>query len=327
MIRRIIAAGIIAAGLLASLSATVPASAGDNVGCSGNDCSVLLSKLITLSGDVGPGTGYTPVSVAPPPCLWEPIGDATAGSSYIIHFLGGKTPSKHSLFGTRASFIQAKKLLKNPQPGTWYELPVNPAAPQADQQKCQQLPLFYFLHPGSDLPGPQIPAKTIAEYAYNHMRIPSPRIATNPAGKAYVNLGTYVWARWPQSRFTHKHDAYEVVARLGSQVVSVWAQASSLQVDANGPGTVSRNCIPTGSRVRPVGHAPASAGAGVAPDCGVLWRGPDAQASVSVTATWHVSWGTGILHGPGPNHFQQPITMTGQPKHLRVTEIQSINGH
>lgn len=327
MIRRIVIAGVIAAGLLAPLSASVPASAGNNVGCSGSDCSILLSQLITLNGDQGSGSGYTPVNVTPPPCLWEPIGDATSGSNYIVDFFGGSDPGKDSPFGTHDSFVQAQKLLKNPQPGTWYELPVNPAASPADQQKCLQLPLFYFLPPGGDLPGPPIPAETIAEYAYNHMRIPSPRIVTNPAGKAYVNLGTYAWARWPSSRYTGQRVAYEVVAQLGSQTVSVWAQAGpSLQVNVSGPGTPSTSCGPTGSSVRPIGHAPASAGAGVAPDCGVLWWGPDAQASVSATVTWQVSWGTGILNGPGTNALPS-ISMTSRPVPLRVSEIQSVNGN
>jgi hypothetical protein len=327
MIRRIVIAGIIAAGLLAPLPTAVPASAGVYVGCDGNDCSALLTSLITLTGDRGPGSGYTPVNYPPPPCLWEPIGDATSGSNYIISFFGGTEPDPGSAFGTHDSFVQAKELLKDPQPGTWYELPVNPAASPADQQKCLQLPLFYFLPPGGDLPGPPIPAETIAGYAYNHMRIPSPRIVTNPAGKAYVNLGTYVWARWPRSHYTRQRVAYEVVAQLGSQIVSVWAQAEpSLQVNVTGPGTPSTSCGPTGSTVRPIGHAPAGAGAGVAPDCGVLWRGPDAQASVSATVTWDVSWGTGILNGP-TNNTLPSIPMTSRPVPLRVSEIQSINGN
>ena len=46
MIRRAAIAGI-AAGLLAPLLAAAPASAGSVLGCAGNDCSILLSKLIS----------------------------------------------------------------------------------------------------------------------------------------------------------------------------------------------------------------------------------------------------------------------------------------
>jgi hypothetical protein len=59
MIRRISIAGIVAAGLLAPLSASAPATAGSGLGCAGNDCSILLSKLITLNGDVGTGVVFS----------------------------------------------------------------------------------------------------------------------------------------------------------------------------------------------------------------------------------------------------------------------------
>jgi hypothetical protein len=62
MIRRVAIAGIAAAGLLASLLAA-PASAGSDLGCADNDCSILLSELITLNGDVGTGAGFVPLSL------------------------------------------------------------------------------------------------------------------------------------------------------------------------------------------------------------------------------------------------------------------------
>jgi hypothetical protein len=81
MIRRLaVTLGIPAVALLTALSAAAPATAGSGAGCTGSSCSVDIGQFIKLSGpNVGPGTGYTPVSVDPPPCLWEPIGDASPG--------------------------------------------------------------------------------------------------------------------------------------------------------------------------------------------------------------------------------------------------------
>ena len=38
---------------------------------------------------------------------------------------------------------------------------------------------------------------TLAAYAYNHLRIPSPALVVNPAGQNYVSLPIYVWATRP----------------------------------------------------------------------------------------------------------------------------------
>jgi len=329
MIRRIAIAGIITAALLIPLSATVPAGAGSGpsvgVGCVGDACSLLLSKLIHLTGDTGGGAGFVPLSLSPPPCLWEPVGDAVTGSQSIIRQFPNPDPGLP--FGIAASVSQAKRLLrtKPPPPGTWFMLPVNPAAGPAGVTACERLPLFVFVGPGEALPPLPIPARTIAEFAYNHMRIPVPGITTNPVGKGFVNLGTYVWGRWGASVFTGSRTAYEIIATLGGVTVSVRAQVSSFAVNVAGPGTpYSSGCGPTGSRF-PRGNPPAGAGPGTPPDCGVLWQAPTTGAAVTATVRWTVTWGRGVLAGPGPNVLP-PIVVTGPAHVVPVNEIQSVNG-
>ena len=328
MMRRTAAAILALAGLLAPCWMAAPAGAGSGVGCTGSTCSVLLSSLITLKGDVGTTAGHVQLPVAPPPCLWQPIGATTAGSTSIIQQFGASAPG--APFGVYQSVRQAKALLKDKPvpPGTWWELPVNPAAPKAAQRECYTLPLFYFTAPGQTPPTPPVPLSTLADYAYNHMAIPAPTLTVNPAGHAYVNLATYVWGRTlPVSATTGRPDAYEVTATLGGETVSVWARLAAMgafSVGANGPGTPYSACGPAGSHDR-VGHAPAGAGAGTPPDCGVLWQAPVAGASVSATITWSVTWGAGALNGPGPNVLP-PIQMTGRTPPFPVAEIQSING-
>lgn len=314
------------AGLMVWLAG--PASAGAHVGCSGNTCSVSLSSLITLKGDVGHGALHGQLPVAPPPCLWQPIGDTTTGSAAIIQQFGSAAPG--TPFGVYQSVQQARTLLKDKPvpPGTWWQLPVNPAAPKAAQKLCFTLPLFDFTTPGQVPPAPPVPPRTLADYAYNHMEIPAPSLTVNPADRGYVNLATYVWGRTlPVSATTGRPGAYEVTATLGGETVSVWARLAAkgaFSVGANGPGTPYSACGPNGSRFR-VGHAPASSGAGTPPDCGVLWQAPVAAASVSATVTWSVTWGAGVLNGPGPNALP-PIQMTGRTPPFPVAEIQSING-
>ena len=305
-----------------------PVRAGSGVGCTGSSCSVLLSSLITLKGDVGTVASHVQLPVAPPPCLWQPIGGTTAGSTLIIGEFGSAAAG--TPFGVSRSVQQARTLLKNKPvpPGTWWQLPVNPAASKAAQRQCDTLPLFFFTAPGQAPPTPPVPLQTLADYAYNHMAIPAPRLTVNPAGHGYVNLATYVWGRTrPVSAATGRPGAYAVTATLGAETVSVWAQPAAkgaFSVSANGPGTPYSACGPGGSRYR-VGHAPAGAGAGTPPDCGVLWLAPAAGASVSATITWSVTWGPGALNGPGPRALP-PIQMTGRTPPFPVAEIQSING-
>jgi hypothetical protein len=325
MRRRLACAGLILAGLVTPLLAAGPASAGSTIGCTGPTCSISLAKLVTLSGDTG-GNGGTHVAVAvpPQPCLWEPIGDQTSGSNALIAEYGNDPPT---ILGVADSVKQAKALLKNPVQGEWYELPVNDAAPPAAQALCLKLPLYYFTDATHPLPTPPIPPKTLADYAYNNMRLPDATVVVNPANKGYVNLATYVWGNWAPSPTTGRLDAYKITATLGNTVVTVWAQVAAtdaFSVTANGPGTPFSDCTATGSRY-PKGNPPASAGAGTAPDCGVLWQGPDANASVSAAVKWTVSWGVGDLNGPG-DHDLPAITMAGQPNAVPVGEIQSING-
>jgi hypothetical protein len=328
MKRRSAAAILALAGLLASCWMAAPVRAGSGVGCTGSTCSVQLSNLITLKGDVGQGPAHVQLAVAPPPCLWQPIGDTAAGSTLIIQQFGSAVPG--TPFGVFRSVQQARTLLKTRPvtPGTWWQLPVNPAASKAAQRQCYTLPLFFFTPPGQTPPAPPVPLQTLADYAYNHMAIPAPTLTVNPAGRGYVNLATYVWGQTrPVSAATGRPGAYAVTATLGAETVSVWAQPAAkgaFSVSAAGPGTAYSGCGPDGSRYR-AGHAPAGAGAGSPPDCGVLWQAPAAGAAVSATVTWSVTWGAGALRGPGPNALP-PIQMTGRTPPFPVAEIQSING-
>ncbi len=332
MRRRIAIVGLVGAGLLAPLLTMAPASAGAGVGCNGTDCSVLLSSFIKLNGDYGTaGAAAVPLNVPPPPCLWEPIGDGTTGSQAIVKEWGPNPPTD---FQINLSYAQAKGFLQNPPPpaGTWYQLPVNPAAGPAGEAACLKLPLYAFVPPGQEPPAVPIPARTLAAYAYNHMVVPTPKLTINPAAKGYVNLATYVWGSWPASAATGRMNAYKVTATLGAQVVTVWAQPSAgkaLTIDTPPQGTAySAGCVAGATQFGsqfPIGTVPAAnSGAGTPPDCGVLWQAPTTAASVSATVTWRVSWGAGNLNGPGPNRLP-PITVTGQSNPFPVAEIQSVN--
>jgi hypothetical protein len=326
--RRAALAGLALTGLLAPLAAAGPAQAGAGVGCAGNDCSVLLTNLITLRGDVSSGdAARAALPVTQPPCRWQSIGDTVAGGHYIIRNFGAAAPG--TPFGVFGAVQQARQLLRRRPvpPGFWWQLPVNPAATQAQRKICRSFPLFAFAPPGQTPAGPPVPLRTLADYAYNHMRIPPPVLTVNPAARGYVNLATYLWGRTvPVSAVTGRPNAYAVTATLGNETASVWAQLArqgAFSVSTNGRGAAYSRCGPDGSHDR-VGHVPPNAGAGTPPDCGVLWQGPVARATVQATLRWTVSWAAGALNGPGLRPLP-PIAVTGQSAPFPVAEIQSIN--
>jgi hypothetical protein len=325
MIRRVII-GAAAAALLVPLAATTPAIAGTGTGCSGSNCSVDVSQFIKAygSGYSAGSPNHVAVNQQPPPCLWNPIGDQITGSQYIISQFGDVTPAD-SLFGVYQSVQQAKQLLKDGGPaGTWYVLPINPAAGPSGAAACLQLPLFAFVQPGQVPPMPRIPAEVFAEFAFNHMKLPDPTVTISPATRGFVNLATFVWWHVPQTRW--------VTAELrdGSQAATVVARVSNVSIGTSpgGAGTISANCGPGGSQ-HPVGHPPTT-GPGVAPDCGVLWTRAASAVTVTVTVTWQVLYHAGFSHGffgaAVPGAPANGITTQGASNAITVLEIQSING-
>jgi hypothetical protein len=320
MIRRVALAGVAAAAILpAMVLVASPAGADTTVGCQSANCSVSLSQFIQLKGSYtdGAGSASYPINVPPPPCLWEPMGDTLSGANQIIGQYGNMTKANDFL-GIYESVQLAKKQVKQGGPqGTWYWLPINPAAGAAGAAECLKIPLYAWEAPGQVPPMPPVPPKTLAAYAYNHMLIPSPDVTLSPANRGYVNLASYLWLNW----VNHPNGTYHVTATLGNQWATVRAQAASVQVDSPPDGTGYSSCGPDGSKY-PVGQAPSNAGPGQPPDCGVLWTKPATSATVTATVRFHVTWTSSGGQGGALND----ITITSNPANVSVAEIQNLNG-
>lgn len=318
MNRRVMIASVAAiAGLLVPLAAAAPpADAGTGVGCVGSDCSVSVWQFVHLGGSADPKKpgNEIQINVPPPPCLWNPIGDATGGSQYIISQFGSVT-KQDSLFEVYQSVQQAKKLLANPVAGTWYELPINPNAGPGGAAECLKLPLFAWVLPGAAPPMPKVPPLDLAEYAYDHVIIPKSKLILSPAnGKGWVNLATYAWT-------TVKPVPVTAYATLGAGVETVNLTARPVRTAiTSSAGTASSHCGVNGSHYRPIGTAPKTS-VGLRPDCGVLWQAPTTDATITATVTWRVTWAGGGAGGVLP-----PISVTTTSGPIRVSEIQSING-
>ncbi len=340
MIRPLRAAVLIVTGLLLPLAAAGTANAGAGppppAGCGGTGCSVSLDKLVHFSGNWSAGTN-NPVTIPPPPCLWEPIGDGQTGSQHIVTEFG---PNPGSEFDVDKAYALAQKLLKeNPIPaGTWYVLPVNPAADAAGKAECLKLPLFAWVLPGQLPPTPPIPPETLRMLALAHLTRPGiGNIDINPAGRSYANLPTFVRVNLAGAfeRTAAGRPYATVTASLpdGSLSVTVWAMAQPLNVE---PGTTDArtytNCGYLGSTAS--AHQMAGTGANQPIDCGVTYLHPSNGYNMTASISWQVFWAVTTGDGDGPlppmagmqplNAGQLQPSQAGQQ--VSVGEIQSLNG-
>jgi hypothetical protein len=340
--RRVAAILAISAGLIAPVLASSPASAGNgtsSVGCStGDSCTAMLEHMIQVKGDVAPGGNMvnTVVDIAPPPCLWEPIGDATTGSKAITDEWGTDPSKAPANFSINQSVKQAVDLEKAPQPGQWYELPINPAAGQAGAAECLQMPLYAFVPPGQTPPGINIPPQTLAQLALAVVQLPGAgQIITNPAAKSFTNLPTFVRATLAGGHIGPGGRPYvSAQAQLNGTTVTVWVEASKLQISASGgtsytPDTT--DCGYLGSQEMLDPHAVANVGVGGHIDCGLTFQDP-ATWHVTASMTWQTCWAQGGAADDPPD----PATCTPvpgaelngtnwAPKQIVVNEIQSVN--
>jgi hypothetical protein len=342
---------ILISALLLSWVAAVPASAGngDPTGScsSGGTCQVQLEQMIKFSGSYSLSNNNTVVNIAPPPCLWNPIGDAITGSEAIIKEWGNDPAKAPTAYQINQSVGQANGLLQKPVTGQWYELPVNPAAGATGAAECLKLPLYAWVTPGNTPPAVPIPPRTLAQLAFAVLSTPTlGQITLNPATKSEVNLPTFVQvAVTPppvgQLGITAQHRIYVyVTATLGPTTVTVWVESNALNID---PGTSLANsydlpvCATTINGASTLGsHYTASQMSGTTVnqpiDCGATYLDPgtfNLQATVGWTACWARTANTAgpslnwCARHPVPGAGALPAATATQA--INVQEVQSVN--
>jgi hypothetical protein len=335
---------VIAAGLAAPALTAVPASAGSgtsSVGCStGDSCTVMLENMVHFGGrNYSPGANNMVVNIQPPPCLWEPIGNAVTGSQSITSQYGTNPKTATSLYQVNTSVQQAVTLQKTKPAGQWYMLPVNQAAGAAGVQQCLQMPLFAWVPVGQAPPGINLPPQTLAQLVLVNLPIPTAgRMSLNPTtGRTFTNLPTFVRV----ALVPRNHTGYEtgangmpyvtMYATLGGVSATVWVYATHLQVSASGgpaytPDT--SNCGYLGSQMMTNPQAVANIGPGGPIDCGATFQAP-ATWQITATMNWQTCWAP-IQSGGAPpaNCVPVPGAQLKPPNWTRpvfVREIQSVN--
>ena len=336
-----LAAVLLGPALTGSILTAAPASAANgtsSVGCStGDSCEVMLEKMVKFGGaNYSPGASNMVVDIAPPPCLWEPIGNGTTGSQAIVGEWG-KDPAKAPAdFSIDQSVKQANGFLTHPPPpdGTWYELPVNDAAGQAGIQECLKMPLYAWVTPGNTPPGIDVPPGTLAQLAVAKMALPTAGdMRLNPAsGRTFTNLPTYLRVALAGNYQTGPDGMpyTTVTAQLGNNAATVWGVPAKLRVSASGGGQytpATTACGYLGSSQIDTAAA-RNAGPGTTPDCGAIFQAP-ATWQLTATMAWRACWVAGVVDGPPPANCQPvpgaQLNGLNWARAVTVNEIQSVD--
>ena len=320
--RLIALAAAVSSGLLAAALAAGPAFAdppggsSSGAGCTGQSCWVSLeSRYITLGGDYTNGAaGFAPVAVPPPPCWMTPL---LSGPAMYAAYQQGQGQAvgpngQGANAGLGPGIVAQIKAHKDSTDGYWY-------APEMDTTPAgfacgARLPLLAWVPAGALPPAPPIPPATLAAYAYNHLKIPSPALVVNPAGRNVVSLPTYVWATTPGG--ARMPGRLTITASGGGNSVTLTAVAGRLEVSAAG-ATSSPPCPPSGSGY-PVGQAPRASGPGTQPDCGVVFHATGYRMPIDASLTWRIATTVAGIQ-------LNDITVRGA-RDVDVAEIQNLNG-
>jgi hypothetical protein len=342
--RAALAAGAVLLGLAPTLVAGQAADASDGgsttVTCTGgSSCVIELENEVQFTGNWSRGSNNTGVSIAPPACVWDYVGNAQAGSAIVLLTLyeSGRdvqyTPEQRQLIN------QAEQLRKqSPMPaGGWYQIAYTGSSEPTGW--CAAQPLFEWVTPGKDgvvnPPPVQLPPQSLAQLALAVMKLPrAGSVVTSPAGKTYANMPTFVRVTLNGRHEMAGGTPYLVVsASLDGVGATAWAYGAPLTLTASGgDAQLWSKCGPLGSQLMADDPgAVAKTGVGGSADCGFT---PYTPGTTTITADmgWRTCWvpvAEGGYPAPPANCTPVPdaqLDALQWQDALNVYEIQTNNG-
>ncbi|MCU4745730.1 MULTISPECIES: hypothetical protein [unclassified Streptomyces] len=206
--------------------------------------------------------------------------------------------------------------------GMFWELVRNEDHPDTQAQyACEWIPPFWVDFNDSPPPLPGVlDVATLAELAYEQIRVPDTDIELNPDGDQTVNLATWVWL--DQAAF----EPVSVTASLDDY--GLWATTTATPTTLTiEPGTSDARLHPASGECAVGGDGsigePYSRGrSGEEPPCGVTYlRATHATGSYGLTAslTWEISW-----EGSDGSGASLPSGVFETTHEITVSEVQAI---
>jgi hypothetical protein len=344
--------GVVAAAVMVLWSGGIAHAAGptDNTTTpttSGNANNGELSAAVSrirvtqISGPTGGKTGSissTDVNWEPPPCWYEPVYTPEALKKFSESGLALGYVSPHTEWGGQKLWTDHYRDSKDaynfkdntlaPTPGYdnynigkkgyfWRGVARDLASP--DSYGCENVMFWQDAGQIPKVANAPTP-KTLAEYAYDKVKVPATEIELKPATKSTVNAPTWAWL--------DKGIFKEVKVRAELPDTNLWAETTAKPIALHlDPGTADAETYPASGDCTinddgSIGTPYVKGDGGKTPPCGIMYlRATDGTPyQLKASITWQISWeGTGGANGDLPDGTFDTT------QDMNVQEIQSIN--
>ncbi|MFJ2906105.1 hypothetical protein [Streptomyces sp. NPDC087212] len=162
--------------------------------------------------------------------------------------------------------------------------------------------------------------KTLAEYAYNQVKVPSTEVELKPKAKSTVNAPTWVWL--------DKGTFQDVTVRAELPHTGLWAETTAKPVALHlNPGTSDAATFPASGDCTinddgSIGTEFQEGDAGKTPPCGITYLRATSGTPYQLTAsiTWKVSW-----KGSDGTGGDLPDGTFETTQDMNVQEFQAVN--
>ncbi|MET9758668.1 hypothetical protein ABZ016_06375 [Streptomyces sp. NPDC006372] len=321
-----------------------PPPQGGSDGKGGLSASVSNIQVTYPSGggggdDKGGNLGTVDPDWKPPACWYEPaftpeqlkkFVDTDSGGDVGIHeswwgkglwtdhYRDGKPAENFDLQAARNSSAEGYKDYNLGKDGYFWR-GVAPDPNASDSWDCGRI--MFWVDAGQIPDDPNAPTpKTLAEYAYDKVKVPDTKVELKPEAKSTVNLPTWVWL----DKGTFK----DVKVRAELPNTGLWAETTAKPVALHlEPGTEDAEVFPASGDCEinddgSIGTPYTKGSADKTPPCGIRYlRATDGTPyQLSASVTWQVSW-----EGSDGSGGDLPDGTFETTQDMNVQEIQSIN--
>ncbi|MFF4566028.1 hypothetical protein [Streptomyces sp. NPDC001435] len=297
-------------------------------------------KVTQQSGPTGGKRGTvssSDVNWKPPLCWYEPVfspaqlkdfaenkGDGDVGlrdgwigsTLWTDHFKDGKDAT--SIF-TTPSTVKGYKNYNLGKDGYFWRGVAPDLNAVDDTSLCSRLMFWVDAGKVPDVPNAPTP-KTLAEYAYNKIKVPSTSIELKPTARSTVNLPTWAWL--------DKGTFNEVKVRAELPDTGLWAETTAKPVALHlDPGTSDAETYPASGNCTinddgSIGMPYANGDADKTPPCGItyLHASNGTPYHLKASITWQITW-----QGSDGSGGDLPDGTFETTQDMNVQEIQSVN--
>ncbi|MET9392594.1 hypothetical protein ABZY20_19735 [Streptomyces sp. NPDC006624] len=297
-------------------------------------------KVTQTSGATGGKQGTlssTDVNWEPPLCWYEPVFTPEQLKDFAENNGSGDVGLRDGWFGselwtdhfrdekdattifTEPSTVKGYKNYNLGKDGYFWRGVAPDVTAIDDTSLCSRLMFWQDAGQIPDDPNAPTP-ETLADYAYDKVKVPETRVELKPATKSTVNLPTWVWL----DKGTFK----EVKVRAELPNTGLWAETTAKPVALHlDPGTDDAEVFPASGDCEidddgSIGTPYTKGSAEQTPPCGIRYLRATSGSpyKLSASVTWQVSW-----EGSDGSGGDLPDGTFETTQDMDVQEIQSVN--